>query len=183
MIRATAITSVPLLMLLGACQSVPQSPIPTVQRVDLERFMGDWYVIANIPTFLEKGAHNAVETYELLPERRVATRFRFRNGAFDGPLKVYNPTGFVRDDDSNAVWGMQFIWPIRAEYRVIFLDEDYSRTIIGRTRRDYVWLMARTPVLDEAEYAEMVQAVADAGYDVSLLERVPQRWPETAAGP
>jgi apolipoprotein D and lipocalin family protein len=181
MIRATVIATVPLLVLLGGCQSVPESPIPTVERLDLERFMGDWYVIANIPTFLEKGAHNAVESYELLPERRVATRFRFRDGAFGGPLKVYNPTGFVRDD-SNAVWGMQFLWPIRAEYRVIFLDEDYRRTIIGRTRRDYVWLMARTPELDEAEYAEMVQAVADAGYDISRLERVPQRWPETPAG-
>lgn len=178
----SALAAVPLVLTLAACQSVPPTPMRTVERLDLERFMGDWYVIANIPTFLEEGAHNAVESYELLPDRRVATTFRFRDGAFDGPEKVYHPTGFVRDA-SNSVWGMQFIWPIRAEYLVIFLDGDYQRTIIGRTRRDYVWLMARKPVLDPAEYAEMVQAAADAGYDVSRLQQVPQRWPEAATPP
>lgn len=46
-------------MLLGGCQSVP---LATVPAVDLNRFMGDWYVIACIPTFIEKGAHNAIES-------------------------------------------------------------------------------------------------------------------------
>ena len=76
--------------------------------------MGDWYVIANIPTFVEDDTHNAVESYQLLPENKVATTFRFRAGAFDGPLKVYHPTGFV-SDNNDAVWGMQFVWPIKAE--------------------------------------------------------------------
>ena len=108
---------------------------------------------------------------------KVATTFRFRDGGFDGPEKVYRPTGFVRDD-SNAVWGMQFIWPIKAEYLVLFVDEEYERTIIGRSKRDYIWLMARKPVLSDAEYQEMLQVAADAGYDTSLIEKVPQRWPE-----
>ncbi|MEJ2576740.1 MAG: lipocalin family protein [Gammaproteobacteria bacterium] len=101
----------------------------------------------------------------------------FRDGAFDGPLKVYRPTGFVSPDD-NAVWGMQFVWPNRSEFLVLYVDEDYQRTVIGRSKRDYVWLMARRPDLGEAEYAELAQVVADAGYDASELQRVPQRWPE-----
>jgi apolipoprotein D and lipocalin family protein len=149
----------------------------TVADLDLERFMGDWYVVANIPTFLEREAHNAVESYELKPGNRVATTFRFRKGAFDGPLKVYEPTGYV-DPEDNAVWGMQFVWPIKAEFLVVYVDEDYQRTIIGRSKRDYVWLMARTPQLSDDEYAEMVAAVAAAGYDTQKLRRVPQRWPE-----
>ena len=102
-----------LVLMLSACSSAPT--IPVAERVDLERFMGDWYVIANIPTAPEKGAHNAVESYRLDDDGSIATTFTFREGAFDGPEKVMRPRGFVRDRESNAVWGMQFIWPIKAE--------------------------------------------------------------------
>ena len=162
-------------LLLGGCQAgLP--PIEPVDYVDLERFMGDWYVIANIPTFVEKGAHNAVESYRLDDDGTIATTFTFRKDAFDGPEKEYHPRGFIRDTTSNAEWGMQFVWPFKGDYRIIYLDEDYSVTIIGRNKRDYVWLMARTPTLPEQKYQEAVQVIADAGYDVSLLQRVPQQW-------
>jgi len=168
----------PLTLLPALFGCAQHEPIRTQPQVDLERFMGDWYVIANIPTWLERGAHNAVESYRLAGGGRVETRFRFRDGGFDGPEKVYHPTGFVQDA-SNAVWGMQFVWPIKAEYRVLFVDPDYRRTIIGRSARDYVWLMAREPALAPAEYAELERIVAEVGYDPALLQPVPQRWPET----
>ena len=107
--------------------------------------MGDWYVIANIPTSIERGAHNAVESYRLDADGSIATTFTFREGAFDGKLKRYCPRGFVRDTRSNAIWGMQFIWPIKADYRIVYVSPDYQRTIIGREKRDNVWIMARTP--------------------------------------
>jgi len=161
--------------LLSACQaSLP--PLETVDYVDLERFMGDWYVIANIPTFVEKGAHNAVESYRLEDDGTIATTFTFRKDAFDGPEKQYHPRGFVRDTRSNAEWGMQFIWPIKGDYRIIYLDQDYSVTIIGRNSRDYVWLMARTPQISDEHYREAVKFIADAGYDTAELQRVPQQW-------
>ncbi|MFZ0791582.1 MAG: lipocalin family protein [Chromatiaceae bacterium] len=59
-----------------------------VTQFDLKRIMGDWYVIAKIPTLFEKGAHNAVESYARNPDRTVATSFRFRKDVFDGPEKV-----------------------------------------------------------------------------------------------
>jgi apolipoprotein D and lipocalin family protein len=160
--------------MLAACSSTPT--IPTAERVDLERFMGDWYVIANIPTAPEKGAHNAVESYRLDPDGSIATTFTFREGSFDGPEKVMRPRGFVRDRESNAVWGMQFVWPIRAEYLVAHVDEDYTETIIARSRLDYVWIMARTPEIPAADFARLRQQVADLGYDVERLQKVPQRW-------
>jgi apolipoprotein D and lipocalin family protein len=161
--------------LLAGCQAGPP-PLETVDSVDLERFMGDWYVIANIPTFAEKGAHNAVESYRLDDDGTIATTFTFRKDTFDGPEKQYNPRGYVRDTRSNAEWGMQFIWPFRGDYRIIYLEDDYSATIIGRNKRDYVWLMAREPQMSEENYANAVQLIVDAGYDVSDLQRVPQRW-------
>jgi apolipoprotein D and lipocalin family protein len=160
--------------MLTACSSTPT--IPTAGSVDLDRFMGDWYVIANIPTFAEKGAYNAVESYRLDKDGSIATTFTFREGSFDGPEKVMRPRGFVRDRKSNAVWGMQFIWPIRAEYVIAHVDSGYSETIIARSKRDYVWIMARKPVLSEKDYERLVSKVAGLGYDTAKLRKVPQRW-------
>jgi len=168
-------------LLLGGCQaSLP--PLEAVDHVDLPRFMGDWYVIANIPTWIERGAHNAVETYRLDDDGSIATTFTFREDGFDGPQKRYTPRGFVRDRESNAVWGMQFVWPFEGDYRIIHLADDYSVTVIGRNKRDYVWLMAREPQLAPERYAEAAAVIADAGYDVRLLQRVPQSWPADDPG-
>ena len=156
---------------------MPKTPLETVDYVDLPRFMGDWYVIANIPTFIEKGAHNAVETYRLNDDGTVATTFTFRAGSFDGEQKRYNPTGYIKNTETNALWGMQFIWPIKADYRITYLDDDYSQTIIGRQQRDYVWIMARTPTISEQDYQKLLGLVAEQGYDLSQVQKVPQRWP------
>ncbi|HKJ89360.1 MAG TPA: lipocalin family protein [Gammaproteobacteria bacterium] len=163
------------LWLLGGCAD-QRPPIHTVDRVNLERFMGDWYVIAAIPTSLEENAYNAVESYRLAGEGRVETTFTFREGGFDGERKTYHPTGFVEEGTGNAVWGMQFFWPIKAEYRVISLSEDYSQTIIGRQKRDYAWIMARSPQIPESQYRAMVDFLRQEGYDVGKLRKVPQRW-------
>ena len=163
------------LVTLAGCQSAPRPPLATVLKVELERFMGDWYVIASIPTFIEKGAHNAVESYRLAADGTIETTFTFRADGFDGPQKRYTPRGFVLDRDSNAVWGMQFIWPIKADYRIVYLAPDYSQTVIGREARDYVWIMARKPEIPESDYARLVELVGRQGYDVSRIRKVPQR--------
>ncbi len=156
---------------------MPQPPIKTVPHVDLPRFMGDWYVIASIPTFIEKGAYNAVESYQMNPDGTIATTFTFHQDSFEGPLKVHKPKGFVVDTVSNARWGMQFIWPIKAEYLIAYLSEDYGETIIARNNRDYVWIMARKPQMNDSDYQRLVAAVVALGYDGAKIQRVPQRWP------
>ncbi|WP_189399232.1 lipocalin family protein [Arenicella chitinivorans] len=170
-IRASSV----LILTLLATACATRAPMPTVPTVDLNRFMGDWYVIANIPTFLERDAYNAVESYALDDDGNIPTTFTFNKGAFDGPKKTYRPKGFVRDTQSNAEWGMQFIWPIKADYRIVHLNEDYSQVIIGRNARDYVWLMARTPTIADADYERLVQKIAQFGYDVTKLKKVPQQ--------
>ena len=95
------------LVFVVACQS--NKPLKTVDYVDIQRFMGDWYVIANIPTFLEKNAYNPTESYRLDEDGSIATTFRFNAGAMDGEKKVYNPRGFIINSETNAEWGMQFI--------------------------------------------------------------------------
>ena len=166
----------PLITLLSACGSQNLKPIITVEHVDLDRFMGEWYVVANIPTFIETDAYNAIETYEMNDDGSIATTFTFHDGSPDGELKKYEPTGFIVDEQSNALWDMQFIWPFKAEYRVIYLDEDYQTTIIGRTKRDYVWLMSRQSKIEDSSYASLLTFLEEQGYDINKVQKVPQVW-------
>lgn len=158
-------------ILIAGCQTM--KPIHTVEAVDLRHFMGDWYVIASIPTFIEKDAYNAMESYRLDEDGTVATTFRFNKGSLDGPLKEYTARGFVKDKTSNAVWGMQFIWPFKAEYRIVYLAEDYSQTVIGRSKRDYVWIMARQPSIPDKDYGRILEFLTDQGYQLNNLRKVP----------
>ena len=173
-LRLSAVLTTAALILSGCASKYPE--MQTVEKVDLERFMGDWYVIANIPTPLEKKAFNAVETYRLDDDGTIDTTFTFRKGSFDGKRKSYNPRGFIVDTESNALWGMRFIWPFKGDYRIVYLDDDYTQTVIGRQKRDYVWIMARTPEIPDADYEKIVDYVGSIGYDVSKIQRVPQSW-------
>jgi apolipoprotein D and lipocalin family protein len=174
---APIVAGLSLAVLATACQSAT-SPMPTVSHIDLPRFMGRWYVIANIPTVIERGAHNAVESYELAADGSIATTFTYRADSFEGKLRQYHPRGFVVDRQSNALWGMRFIWPFKADYRIVYLSDDYSLTIVARQKRDYVWIMARTPQIAAPDYQRLVQRAVDLGYDRNLIKAVPQSWPE-----
>ena len=154
-----------------------QPPLKTVERVDLPRYMGPWYVIAAIPTFIETKAYNGVETYRLDPDGTIDTVFTFNEGGFDGPAKRHNPRGFVQDTVNNSTWGMQFIWPFKAEFLITHLNADYTQTVIGRNKRDYVWIMARTSEIPAADYRRLLGELEAQGYDLTKIRKVPQRWP------
>jgi apolipoprotein D and lipocalin family protein len=156
------------------CRSGRLEPI-RLPHVDLDRFMGDWYVIAQIPTPFVKSAYNAMQVYQLNADGTVSTQFKFREGGFDGKEKTLTPRGYVGDDGSNAKWGIQF-GPILAEYLIAYVSPDYSETIIARSSRDFVWIMARKPVISGADYDALVSKIASWGYDTELLEKIPQRW-------
>ena len=163
----------------SATANADPKPIKPVEHVDLDRFMGDWYVIATIPTWFEKEAYDAVETYALQADGHVATSFRFRSGSFDGRGKTIHSTGFIEENSGNAVWGVQVFWPIKAQYIVAYLKEDYSQTIVARDARDYTWIMARTPTIPPADYESLLGRVQAMGYPSSKIRKVPQAWPET----
>lgn len=162
--------------LIAACASTgqkPDSPVPLASDIDISRYMGPWYVIANIPTFPEKDARDAVETYRLKEDGSIDIDFRFRKQDGDGELKHLSSTGFVSKENP-AIWGVQFIWPIKADYRIAYVSPDYSQTIVARDKRDHVWIMARTPTLTDAQYQVLLSRVAAMGYDKRKVQKVPQ---------
>lgn len=150
-------------------------PITPVPYVDLPRYMGEWYVIATIPTRYEKNAFNAIEVYSLNDRGEVDTSFHFNDGGFDGKRKEIHSVGIVKADTGNAVWGVQVFWPIQAQYIVAYLKEDYSQVIVARDARDYVWVMARTPTIVDAEYEALLARVSALGYPMEKIRKVPQQ--------
>jgi apolipoprotein D and lipocalin family protein len=163
----------------SACAS-ELPPIKPVAHVDLPRFMGNWYVIATIPTRFEKNAYNAVEVYALRPNGDIATSFQYRVGSFDGQRKDIHSTGIVKDDSGNAVWGVQVFWPLKAQYIVAWLKDDYSQVIVARDARDYTWVMARTPTISQADYDALLARVKALGYPMEKIRKVPQQPPAMA---
>jgi apolipoprotein D and lipocalin family protein len=171
-----------LLAILVGCATNQTPPLEAMDRqVDLARFMGDWYVIGfipiSIPFFSEEDAHNGVENYRLSDQGVIETTYTFRDGGFDGPEKRFTPKGWVHDEATNAEWRMQFLWPFKSAFLIVYLDQDYQQTIIGVPDRSNVWIMSRDPQMSDADYQEMLDYVASLGYDIEKVRRVPQKWP------
>lgn len=167
---------------LTACQTMAprtaavKEPLRAIDRsIDLNRFMGKWYVLAHIPTFIEKNAYNGVESYRLAADGTIPTTYVFNQGGFDGPLKTYRPLGFVHNHKTNTEWWMQFVWPFKATYLIVYLDKNYETTIIGVPSHNYAWIMARTKTLPEADYNKLVSRLVETGHDITKLRRIPQR--------
>lgn len=164
---------------LAACRSgAAEKPIPPVAHVNLAHYVGRWYVIAAIPTRIERDDYNPVESYRIEPDGAICTLFRFRHGTFTAPLKTVHSTATVVAHTGNAEWHVHLFWFLRLQYIIAWLSPHYSRVIVARDARDYVWLMARTRHISPRHYKAMVARVAAMGYDIAKLRKSPQRWPE-----
>lgn len=155
----------------------PRDDFPTASFVDLDRYMRDWYVIAHKPPSITRTAHNSIERYRRNPDHddQVDVTFTFRKNGFDGSRKTMRPTGFVVPGTHNAVWAMQFLWPIKMQFLIAYVSEDYTTTIVARERLDFVWIMADTPQIAPDVHADLVERVVRMGYDAADLREVPQQ--------
>jgi len=164
-----------LLALSGCAMMRGGAPLETVDRVDLERYMGQWYVIANIPYFGERGNVAGRAIYRMRDDGRMDDIYLYRDGSFDAPEERMSGVAWVVDEASNAQWKVQFYWPIRFGYYIIGLDEDYRWTVVGHPSREYAWIMAREPELEQTRYQALLELLNERGFDSSQLRKVPQR--------
>ena len=156
------------LFLLAGCSAQQGPTMETVENLDLDRFMGQWHVLADISTPFDRDAFVPLESYTRVGQNIVETVYSYREGNSTGPLRERHLKAFV-SDESNAVWAMQIFWPIKAEYRVVFVDPDYQTTIVGRTKRDFVWVMSRAPEISAPALTSLLQRTQALGYDLSKL--------------
>lgn len=149
----------------------------TVEYVELDRFMTKWYVIAGRLTFLEEGAHNAVEIYHFDEnEKKINIDFSFYKNSFNGPLKKIPQTAWIVDNKSNAQWKVSPFWPLKFDYLVIALADDYSWTAIGVPNGKYLWIMSQNWNMDDDELDEILNKLKKLGYPANDVKRVPQKW-------
>ena len=141
--------------------------------VDLERFMGTWYVHGYTPTPLDKNAYNATETYELEEDGKIQTTYRFQKGGFDGKWKTMKPRGWVHDEETNAEWRMRFFGIFTSPYYILYVSPDYKETVIGHPDKDLAWIMTRSAELGDRDYERLLLELAKRDYEMEKVIRVP----------
>ena len=166
-------------VVLAGCAGGPPELQALDQKIEVERFMGDWYVLASIPIdfpfFSEAEAHDAVESYRLEENGEIDITYRYRDGGFDVEPRVVKQRGWIHDQERGTEWRVQLLWPFRSAYLIAWLNEDYTRAIVGVPSRRYVWLLSRQASVPESEMADLTRRIAELGHDTSLLRQVPQR--------
>ncbi len=169
-----------LMALLTGCASRP--PLETVETVDLDRYLGQWYVIANIPYFGERGNVAGRAIYQMRADGRMDDIYLYRKGDFAAPERRMEGVAWVVDAESQARWKVRFYWPFTFDYYIVGLDDDYQWSMVGHPSRRYAWIMAREPRLDEALYRELLSRFEALGFDATRLQKVPQ-FPEQIGQP
>ena len=165
-----------MMSLMTGC-ALNDAPLPTAENVNIDRFMGRWYVHGYTPIIVDKDAHNAIEHYRLDADKKIQTTYQFRDGGVDAEIKTLTPVGWVDEGvDSNAEWRMQFIWPFTADYIILHLNADYSETIIAHPSRKYAWIMLRSDTVNDSDYDRLLSKLNAVGYDTNLMQKLPHDW-------
>ena len=145
----------------------------TVDKLDLDRFMGDWYVIAGRTTPFEKGAHNSLEHYDWNDtKQRIDVTFTYNKNSVDGPKKTIKQKAWVHNQDTKAHWKVQPLWPFKLDYIILEVDPDYQWTAVGVPNQNYLWIMSRSKTLDEAIYKNIIKTLDDKNYNVKGVEKI-----------
>lgn len=149
-------------------------PLEVVPHVDLQRYLGTWYEIATIPQRFQKGCVGVTAEYSLRKDGDIDVINTCRQGTLDGKVRTAHGKAWVVDTTTNAKLKVRFFWPFSGAYWVIGLDADYQWAIVGHPGRGYLWILSRTPLMDDALYNELLKLIAAKGYDVSKIKRTLQ---------
>ncbi len=151
------------------------APLQVQASVDLDKFMGRWYVIANIPYRAEAGKVGSYVEYRPRLDGRMDDLYFFRKKNFENKLEQWSGVAWVIDKQSNARWLAQFIWPFKFDYLILATAPDYSWALVGHPSRDLAWVFARTAMMDAALYQQLLSKLAAMDYDEKRVLRVPQQ--------
>ncbi len=136
--------------------------------------MGRWYVISNVPNFLENGKVGTSDNYALRADGRLDNIYAFRKGSLDAPEKRWEGVAWVTNTTTNAEWKVRLFWPFTADYRVLELDPDYRWAVVSNHDGKMLWVLARETSLSDNVYQDIVARITRLGLDPSKLQKVPQ---------
>jgi apolipoprotein D and lipocalin family protein len=149
-------------------------PLEAVAHVDLARYLGTWYEIANFPQKFQRGCTATTATYTLRRDGDIDVLNRCRKGSIDGEEKSALGRARVLDRATNAKLEVSFFRPFWGAYWIIGLADDYSYAVVGHPGRDYLWILSRTPAMPESIYQGIVARLQAQGYEISRLVRTVQ---------
>ncbi|MGH8758213.1 MAG: lipocalin family protein [Burkholderiales bacterium] len=156
-------------------------PLQAVGYVDVDRYMGRWYVIANIPYFAEHGNLAPYVEYSRRPDGLIDDKYTAQE-RFDGPPFTKDGMIEITNPITQSEGRITFLPPLWQDYAVLFLDDGYRYSMIGHPNREYLWLFAREPRISAETYGAMLAVARVNGYNVSRIQKIPHR-PEDLGAP
>ena len=143
----------------------PKNPPETVAHVELTRYVGLWYEISSIPFFFGKGCLCSTANYTANSDGTI----RVENSCNrDGKRDLAVAKAWTVDS-SNSKLKVEFFWPFSADYWIVALDADYKWAVVSNPYRDYLWILSRTPHLEQSEYDTIVAYLKNNGFPVDQL--------------
>src|SRR5512133_1315664 len=150
------------------------SDLTTVPAVDLNRYVGRWYEIARYPNrFQKQCAGDVTATYAAAEDGKIEVLNSCRNK--DGKNETARGRAKLADRNSKAKLRVTFFWPFYGDYWIIGLDPEYRWAVVGEPSRKYLWILSRSPRMDEPDYRRVVSIAREKGYDPSRLVPTPQQ--------
>lgn len=160
--------------LLWSVVTVMASDLKTVDKVDLDRYLGLWYEIASYPAWFQRGCTGTTAEYSRRDDGLIKVVNSCRKGSLDGKLKKAIGRAKVVDAVSNAKLKVSFFGPFWGDYWILDLDRDYQWAVVGVPSRKYLWILSRTPSLDADSYQRILKSLPDKGFDLSRLQETEQ---------
>ena len=153
-------------------------PLETVEEVDLSRYVGGWYEIASYPQFFQRRCVGTTATYRVRDDGLIDVQNRCYRDSLDGRLVDAGGRARVPDPAESAKLEVSFFGPFWGSYWVIDLGEDYEYAVVGGPSRDFLWILSRTPTMEESVYQGILGRLRANGYTLDELQKTPQ--PENA---
>ena len=148
--------------------------LQTVPSVELNKYAGKWYEIASYPQTFQKGCHCTTAEYTLSDKGYVIVENRCNKDSVNGKQSYIKGKAFVEEGSGNAKLKVQFFWPFRVKYWIIDLADDYSYAVVSHPNKKYLWILSRSPKMEEAVYLEILSRLKAKGFDLSKLQKTVQ---------
>jgi apolipoprotein D and lipocalin family protein len=159
-----------ILFFVMANSTLKAQELQTVPFVDLNKYPGKWYEIASFPQRFQKGCHCTTAEYTLSDKGYVIVENRCRRDSVNGKASYIKGKAFVDKNSGNAKLKVQFFWPFKGKYWIIDLADDYSYAAVSHPNKKYLWILSRTPKMNDAVYQQIVVRLKTKGFDLSKLQ-------------
>jgi len=140
--------------------------LEVVPHVELEKYLGKWYEIAHLPARFQKDCTDTTATYTLSEDGSISVLNECRR---NGKVKQAKGKAKVVDKNSGAKLKVTFFWPFYGDYWIIDLGKDYDYAVVGTPNRKYLWILSRTPQMEDVLFSQLIESVKSKGFDVSNL--------------